>query len=450
MDISLQIMILLALIAANGVFALAEIAVVSARKTRLEAAAEGGDRGAERVLALKAAPDNFLSTVQVGITLIGVLAGAFGGASLGTELAARLGRVPVLAPYAPELAFTSVVAAITFLSVVLGELVPKQIALLNPERAAKLLAPTMRALAWGAAPVIWLLSKSTQVVLALLRVKADKEAAVTEDEIRVILEQGAVAGVLERAEHSLFERVMEFADRRAESMMTPRTQVVWVDVNAPIGDNIRAMSDAVHSYFPVCDGQIDKALGIVSVKELWRRLVRDKQVPDLRDCLMTVPHVPESITALRLLETLKQSGRHIALVFDEYGGISGLVSLHDLMEALVGDLPQEEDQEEQWAVQRPDGSWLLDGMLAVSDMADAMKLRRLPDDADEYNTVAGLILAKLGRLPKVGETIEWAGVRFEVMDLDGLRIDRVLATPLPQETDGTETPREPAEDAGSA
>ncbi|GMU84719.1 MAG: hypothetical protein AMXMBFR47_45880 [Planctomycetota bacterium] len=432
METAVELVILMLLMLANGVFAAAEIAVVSARKARLEALADDGDRSALAVLELKAAPDRFLSTVQVGITLIGVIAGAFGGAALSEEFAAVIAGVPALAPYAASIAIVVVVALITYLSVVIGELVPKQIALVHAEGFAKALAGPMRTLSTASAPLIWLLTGSSNVILRALRVKTGGEPVVTEEEIKVILEQGAQAGVLGRGEHTLVERVMEFVDRRVESMMTPRTQLVWVDANAPIGENMRAMSEAEHSYFPVCDGDVDKVIGVVSVKDLWRRVTRDKQVPDLREAAMTVPYVPESMPALKLLETLKQSGRHIALVLDEYGGVSGIVTLHDIMEAVVGDLPEPAGTGDEWAVRRGDGSWLLDGMFPVADLEDRLELDELPEDAADLNTVAGLVLARLGHIPRVGESVEWAGFRFEVVDMDGFRIDRVLATRIAQ------------------
>lgn len=440
MDILTESMVILVLILANGVFALAEIAVVAARKPRLESAAAEGDRGARAALELKTAPDRFLSTVQVGITLVGVVAGAYGGATLSQKLAVYLAHVPGLERYASTAAFSLVVAAITYLSVVLGELVPKQLALVHSEAMAGALAIPMRGLSAGAAPLIWLLSRSSQAVLRVMRVRPSSEPTVTEEEIRLVLAEGAHAGVLEQGEHTLVERVMRFVDQRVSSLMTPRTQVVWVDVNEPIGENMRVMCDAVHTYFPVCDGDIERVLGVVSVKELWRQLARDKTVPELRACVMAVPNVPQSMPALKLLETFKQSGRHIALVMDEYGGVAGLVTLHDLLEAMVGDMPAAGEKDADAAVRRPDGSWLLDGMLPIGELESVLNIGELPEEAERVNTLAGLVLARFGHLPKVGEATEWGGWRFEVVDLDGLRIDRVLASRVASEpaADGSE------------
>ncbi len=429
MDIFFESAVILLLILANGVFALAEIAVVAARKSRLKAAADEGDRAARAVLELKAAPDRFLSTVQVGITLVGVIAGAYGGATLSHKLAMLFAQVPALSPYAPGLAFSVVVAAITYFSVVLGELVPKQLALVHAEVMAKSLAAPMRGLSAAAAPLISVLTRSSGLVLRLMRIRPSKEPTVTEEEIRLILAEGAHAGILEKGEHNLVERVMRFVDQRVASLMTPRTQVIWVDVNEPIGENMRVMCDAVHTYFPVCDGDIERVLGVVSVKELWRKLVRDKTVPELGECVTSVANVPESMPALKLLETFKQSGRHIALVMDEYGGVAGLVTLHDLLEAMVGDLPAVGELGDEASVRRADGSWLLDGMLPVAEMQSTLSIPELPEEAERVNTVAGFVMARLGHLPSVGESTEWGGWRFEVVDLDGMRIDRILAIP---------------------
>jgi putative hemolysin len=429
MEVALEIAIILVLILANGVFSLAEIAVVSVRKARLDAAAADGDHRAQAVLNLRESPGQFLSTVQVGITLVGTLAGAIGGATISDKLSYALTSRGWFGSYADELAFAVVVGVITYLSVVCGELVPKHIALAHAEGAAKMLAAPMRILARASAPLIWLLSKSSALVLALLRVYPTVEQEVTEDEIRIILEQGADAGVLERAEHSMVERVMEFADRRAASLMTPRTQVVWVDVNAPLEISLQAMTAAPHTFFLLCDGEIDHPLGMISAKELWRRQQAEGRITELRSSLVNVPHIPESMPALKLVEKFKQSGQHIAIVLDEYGGVSGLVTLHDLMESLVGEMPAADDAGEQSAVRRDDGSWLLDGMLPIADLVRLLEIDDPPADIGEFNTVAGLVLALLGHFPHVGERLEWAGVRLEIVDMDGYRIDRVLATP---------------------
>lgn len=435
MSLALELGILLILILANGVFSLAEIAVVAVRSARLEAAVERGDKKARAVLRLKESPDRFLSTVQVGITLVGIIAGAYGGAAFRTRLAAWLSGVGFGA-YADEAAFVVVVGAITYLSVVVGELVPKRIALAHAEGAAKILAQPMRLMARMAAPLIWLLTRSSGLLLAALRVNPAAEEQVTEDEIRRMLEQGADVGVLEPGEHVIVERVLAFTDRRAATMMTPRTQIVWVDANAPLEDSLQVMSRSPHSYFLACDGAVDRPLGTVSAKELWRRQIRTDEPLDLRSTLAPVPHIPEAMPALKLLEELKRSGQHLAVVLDEHGGVSGLITLHDLMEALVGELPNEDSGDEEAAVERADGSWLLDGGLAVADMVRILNIDAPAEAGGSANTVAGLVLACLGRFPKTGERLEWSGLRFEVLDMDGHRIDRVLAKRIGEGRDG--------------
>ncbi len=427
MSLGFELVLILLLIAGNGVFALAEIAVVTCRRESLEPAASGGSRAARRVLALKESPGRFLSTVQVGITLIGVLAGAFGGAAIAGRLAETLSAIPWLAEHAYGVSFAIVVGGVTYLSVVVGELVPKQMALSHPERWAKALAPPMAFISRVSAPLIWLLDSSSRAVLALLRVRPPVEQPPSEEEIRIILRRGAKAGVLKKGEQALLERVMEVADRRVASMMTPRTHIVWIDASAPVEEAIRTMSESAHSTFPVCEESIDRIIGVVSIKDLWRQFAANRDISNLREFLRPAPYVPESMPSLRVLEVFKESGRHLALVLDEYGGVSGLVTLHDWMEAMAGELPSEGDPAEQATVRRPDGSWLLDGLLPIEE---AQRLLSIPTGADEgdYNTVAGMILARLGRFPRVGEHVEWAGYDLEIMDMDGFRVDRVLAS----------------------
>lgn len=430
MTFALEIVVILTLVIANGVFAMAEIAVVSSRKSRLQSLADDGDRRARAVLTLKALPDRFLSTVQVGITLIGIIAGAYGGAKLAGGVKDILIRAGVGAEAAGEVSFILVVAFITFLSVILGELVPKQLALTDPERWARILAGPMRLLATAAAPVIWMLTRSSNLMLAILRIKRVSESALSEDEIKVILEEGAQSGALQQHEHELVEGVMYLADRRANSLMTPRTRIAWLDVNAPFDENLAITRDTVYGHFPVCDGTLDHVLGVVSIKDLWVRLSQPGAPKDMRAYMVNVAYVPETMPALKLLESFKQSGRHIALVVDEYGGLSGLVTLHDVMEGIVGDMPAAGNADAQ-AVRRDDGSWLLDGMLSIDDLADVLSLSgEIPEERD-YNTLAGFLLSRFGRIPRRGEHVEWGGYRFEVVDLDAMRIDQVLAVPLP-------------------
>lgn len=426
----MELAILFALLAANAAFAMAEMALASARRGRLQLLAEQGDAAAAAALHLKRTPERFLSTIQVGISLVGILAGAYGGATLARPLIPLIAKTPLVAPYAAEIAFGGVVLFITVLNVILGEIVPKRIAMAAPETLARFFARPLTLLGTISSPLIWFLSRTSAVVLWLIGVRPADQSVVSEEEIRLIIAEGAEAGILEAEERVLVERVMRLADRRAETLMTPRTQLAWVDLNAGVGDNMRLMSAAGHTYFPACDGDLDRAIGVVSSKDLWRRLVSEKQVPDLRACVMAVPHVPESMPALRLLEAFKKGGRHVALVFDEYGGLSGLVTIHDVLEAIVGGLPDQPGEPAELVIRRDDHSWFIDGMLPMDELGGALGEPDLPEPEADYETVAGLVLGELGRLPRTGEFIDWGGYRFEVVDLDGFRIDQLLVTRL--------------------
>jgi putative hemolysin len=434
-DVTTDILIILALIVLNGVFAMSEIAIVSARKTRLQSRATKGDAKAGIALELAGAPDYFLATVQVGVTLVGILAGAFGGAQLGDRLADSLADVPWLAQHRHAVALAIVVAGITYVSLVIGELVPKNIALAHPEAIARAVARPMKWLSRVGYPAIALLRGSSNAVMRLLRMRAVAPVPVSEEEFKILLDQGARAGVFERVEKTLVERVFRLGDRRVGSLMTPRTEIVWVDANGPIGESMRTMSAGGHTYYPLCQGNIDNVMGVVSVKSQWARMVH-RMPPDLREGLLTVPFVPEAMPALKLLETYRQAGRHVAIVVDEYGGVAGLVTLADVMEALVGDIPSGEARDDTAVVTREDGSHLMDGMLAVEEMQDILHLTELPGEAGEYQTVAGFCMYQLGRIPRMADHFEWGGYRFEVVDMDGHRVDRVLVSPA-----GTSAPQ---------
>ncbi|MFN0135453.1 MAG: hemolysin family protein [Phycisphaerae bacterium] len=433
-----ELLILATLSIASGIFAMTEIAVVSARKVRLQSRADEGDKRAAEALKLLESPEQFFSVVQVGITVISVVAGAYGGASLTAKVATILPEWAWLTPYAGAVAFASVVLIITYLSLILGELIPKQIGLAHAESIASYAAAPVQLLVRMSSPLIWLLGGSSRAILAALRVRPQTDQGITEEEIKIVLDQGASAGVIERAEHNLVERVMDLADRSVAALMTPRTEITWIDVNEPIGENIRTMSAAAHTYFPVCDGAIENVLGIVSVKDLWTQLA-NKELPNLRAALNVVPYVPETMPALKLLETFKTSNRHLALVVDEYGGICGLVTMHNVLEAIVGDAAVEAGERNERAIRRPDGSWLLDGMLSDAEMEQILGIEELPGEASDYQTVAGFMLAQFGRIPRVADSLEWANYRFEVIDMDGHRIDKVLAVPLaaPEQSAGT-------------
>ncbi|HEX8273926.1 MAG TPA: hemolysin family protein [Longimicrobiaceae bacterium] len=425
-----EILLVLLLLVVNGVFAMSEIAVVSSRKARLQQRAEAGDAGARRALELAENPTRFLSTVQVGITLVGILAGAFGGATIAEPLAESLRRYPAVAPYAEGVALGVVVLAITYLTLIVGELVPKRIGLNHPEGIASAVAGPMNVLSRVSSPLVSLLSVSTELVLRLLRVRRTEEPPVTEAEISMLMEQGTQAGVFEEAEQDIVERVFWLGDQRVASLMTPRRKVVWLDADAPPEANRQVMARHRFSRFLVCEGTLDRVLGMVEVKELWARRLAGEPVDDLRALLRKPLFVPESTRALRVLELFRESGTHLALVVDEYGGIEGLVTLNDVLEEIVGELAVAGAQADPGVVRREDGSWLVDGAVQMDEFREALGLpERREDDREEFRTVAGFVLTHLGRVPSAGDRFDAAGLRVEVVDMDGHRVDKVLVTP---------------------
>ncbi len=436
-----EILVIFLLIVANGIFAMSEIAVVSSRKARLQQLANEGNAKARAALKLAESPNNFLSTVQVGITLIGVLTGAFGGATIARNLASYLQQIPVLAPYSQAIALGIVVLTITYLSLIIGELVPKRLALNSPERIAANIAMPMRVIAVIASPAVYLLSASTDFVLRILGIGPSTEPLVTEEEIKVLIEQGTEAGTFEVAEQDMVERVFRLGDRPVSALMTPRPEIVWLDLEDSLEVNRHRIIDGGHSRFPVCQGGLDNVLGIVSVSDLLARCLSNQPL-DLTVLLRQPVFVPESTRGLKVLEMFKQTGTHIALVVDEYGVIQGLVTLNDILIEIVGDVPSDDDQEEPQAVQREDGSWLLDGMLSIDEFFELFAIKEIPaEHRGSYQTLGGFVITHLGRIPKASDYFEWQGMRIEVVDMDGNRVDKVLAAPMQtyrhQETGGT-------------
>lgn len=428
-----EILVLALLVLANGVFAMSEFAVISARKTRLQQRAGAGDKGARTALELAESSDQFLSAIQVGITIIGILAGAVSGASLANSLAEVLGRWHWIGGSAYSVAMALVVVAITYLTLVLGELVPKRIALNNPEKAASLLAPPMRFFSLLTKPVVRFLSASTEAVLRLLGVRPSAEPSITEDEIRAMLEQGTVEGVIQEVEQDMVERVFRLNDRLVSVLMTPRPDVAWLDLDDPDEELRRKIVESPYSRFPVAEGDLENVQGEVRAKDLLVHVLAGKPF-DLRAVLRPPLYVPEIMPALTVLEAFKQSGTPMALVIDEYGSLQGVVTLTDILEAIVGDIPSAEGQEEPMALQRPDGSWLVDGMLPVDEFKEIFGIEALPaEDQGLYQTVAGFVVMQLGQVPSATDSCQWGGLRFEVMDMDGPRVDKVLVTTIPTE-----------------
>jgi putative hemolysin len=431
-----EVVVIFLLLIANGVFAMAEIAVVSSRKARLKQLANEGKRGAHAAHELARDPNRFLATVQIGITMVGILAGAFGGATIAAKIGIFLNTFPTFAPHGETIAIGMVVLALTYLSLVIGELVPKRLALNSPERIASAVASPMQALSRIASPAVYLLSRSSNLVLRLLGFKASAEAPVTEEEIRLLIEQGTRTGVFEEAEQDMIEGVLQMADRHVSVLMTPRNQIISFDVNDSLEQIHKKLTNGKHSRFPVIEGNLDNILGIVRAKDLLEQTLTG-QTMDLKTLMRPSMFVPESMSILKLLEKFKKEKTHLAFVIDEYGGIEGLVTHDDILESVVGDIPSVGERGEPQATQREDGSWLLDGMLHIDKLKDLFDFRELPGERQgHYQTVGGFVISQVRSIPHVGQSFRWGNVRFEVVDLDGRRVDKVLVMPVREDEDG--------------
>jgi len=422
------ILVILLLVVINGVFVMAEMAVVSSRKPRLQQIANEGSSRAQVALELAANPDRFLATTQIGITLIAILSGAFGERTLTESLSHQLAMIPKLASYGGSLAFGTVVIAITYVSLVIGELLPKRLALHNPERIASVMARPMNFVSHLCSPVAALISGSTTVIIGALGLRPSEEPPVTEEEIKVMMEQGTEAGVFEEAEHDIVKSIFKLGDRAVSALMRPRRDVVWLDIEDPIVENEKKLTSSLYSRFPVAQGSLDNVIGIVQTKDLLTRYLGGAKT-DLKENLRPPLFVPEGLRALKLLELFKKSRTHMALVVDEYGGVEGLVTLNDILEDLVGDVASVDMPEEKQVVQRPDGSWLIDGMLQIDDLKEVLKISKLPEEqSGSYQTLGGLVMLQVGRVPVTGDVFEAEGHRFEVVDMDGKRVDKVLVS----------------------
>jgi putative hemolysin len=421
----IELAIVAALILLNGLLALAELAIVSSRRARLQALVDRQVIGSRRALALATDPGRFLSTVQIGITLVGVLSGAFSGATLGLDLAKWFVDLGLRASVAHALGVGLVVAVITYLSLVIGELVPKQIALRDPEKIAVRVAPAMTALATIASPIVSFLDFSGRAVLRALGYRERPEHGVTDEEIRSLMAEAETAGVLEPGERAMIAGVMRLGDRPVRAIMTPRREVDMVDVTADPEDIRRTIVQSVHSRLPAHAGTPEEMLGIIQAKDLLDTYLRGER-PDIRAQVRPAPNVPDTADALDVLDVIKRSPVHIALVHDEYGQFEGVVTNADILEAIAGAFRTDEGSAELEAVQRDDGSWLIAGSMPADEMADRLSIALPPERS--YHTAAGFVLTQLGHLPEVGESFESQGWRFEVVDLDGRRIDKILAS----------------------
>ena len=439
---ALEIVVVLFLILVNAFFALSEMSVVTSRKPKLKQLA-GESRGARAALDLAEHPERFLSTVQVGITLISILTGLFGGAAIGVRLAEWLQPLGWDREVTEGVGLAVSVAIITFFSIIFGELVPKRAALLAPERIAGVVAVPMQIIARITTPFVWLLTVSTRTLLRLLRLHRSDASRVSEEEIRLLVAEGHEQGLIDDDERNMMNRVMRLGDRTAASLMTPRTRIAWLDAAADRDENLETMRQTPFSRYPVYRGSDSEVIGVLESKSLANLIgsgerERDALFRTLREPLF----VSESTRALSLLEIFRDESAHLALVVDEYGDIQGLVTLNDLLGAVLGRLQQDESDadDEAQVVRRQDGSYLIDGRLSTEDLRELLSLGALPDEEDhDYNTVAGMMIARFGRIPHSGESFDWEGWRFEVVDLDGARIDKLLVQRL--------LPPEPASEA---
>lgn len=426
MAIGLEILLILLLVVLNGLFAMSELAIVSSRRSRLGALVRRGHPGALAAQTLADNPQRFLPTVQVGITLVGVLAGAFGGARLSQTLGAWLSEIPFIGSMGQEVAFGLVVVAITYLSLILGELVPKQIALRNPERVAVLVSRPLSTLARFSAPIIWLLSNSSAIVLRLFGKHDVSANQVTEEEVKAVVAEGATSGAIETEERHMIERVLRLADKPVRALMTPRTELEWLDRTAPPEDVAARLRASNVTRFVVSDGRVDNVVGVVAAKDLLDQMLEGAPMSVAR-ALRQARVLPDTLSALDALERLRGDPIGMALVMDEYGSFEGVVTASDLLEAIVGELGAPENDPQHQAVERHDGSLLLEGMMPSDELKARLELPDLPQEGT-YHTVAGLMLALLRRIPKEGDRISWAGWRFEIIDMDGRRVDKVLVS----------------------
>ena len=408
--------------------------MVAARKTRLQQRVEAGSVGAKRTLTLLADPNQqYLSTVQIMITLIDTLAGGIGGATLANPLARQLEQVPWLAAQADLIALILVVSVITYFSIVMGELIPKRLAVSKPEAVVSRLSPVIFVMTKIFRPLTKLLSVSTNVGLKILHINTDSGPSITEEEIRGFIDEGREIGVIEDAERDMFSGIFRLGDRRVEALMTPRMEMAWIDVNAPKAEIWQQIKEASHSRIPVADGNLDNILGYIQIRDLLGHTINDPGFK-LRDYILEPIYVPENMAALKALDNIQTSGVHLAMVVDEFGGITGMVTDYDILEAIVGEIPEDGADKDYMAVQREDGSWLFDGLIVVDELKELLNLHEMADEERAgYQTLSGFVMSQLGRIPKTGAVFTFDNYRFEVVDMDGRRVDRVLVTRIAEE-----------------
>lgn len=439
MPVYVNIIIIAVLFFFNAIFAMYEIAMVSARKTRLHQRADEGSKGAADTLELLKDPNQqYLSTVQIMITMIDTLAGGIGGAMLADPFADVLRKIPFLEPAADTVGLITVVVIITYFSIVLGELIPKRLAVSKPEDVVTKLSPAIKTLTKIFRPLTKFLGASTNFGIKLFRIDTQAEPVVTEDEVRVMIEQGKEIGVFEEAEQDMVSGVFRLGDRRVDALMTPRTEITWLDIEDRPDEIASKLMKSEYSRLPVAKGNLDEVIGIVDIKDLLGLDLHAENFT-IENYAKPAIFIPENMQALKALEVFKNSGLHYALVIDEYGGLQGFVTLYDVLEAIVGDIPQNSEDKEQMAVQRADGSWLFDGMIVIDELKEILGISALPDEEKAgFQTISGFIMNHMGRIPKTGQTFHWDKFHFEVVDMDGRRVDRVLVSLIHDEDQSLE------------
>ena len=428
----MEVLILIGLIVTNGLFAMSEIALVTARKARLVKLAAEGDKSAAVALKLSEDPTKFLSTAQIGITSIGVLSGIVGEAVLAKPLALWLQTFGLEVAMTDIVSTAIVVVGVTYVSIVVGELVPKRLGQISPEVIARLVARPMQILAIATRPFVMFLSFSTRGLLRIMGVKENTDNGVTEEEIHAMLDEGSVSGVIESSEHTMLRNVFRLDDRQLGSLMIPRSDVLYLDIRLPQEENLKRVIESQYSRFPVVDGNLDNLIGVIHAKQALAYAAQGK-MPDFSTNLQQCVFVPETLTGMELLTQFRSNNMDIAFVIDEYGELEGIVTLHDLMEALTGEFTPH-NKEDSWALQREDGSWLLDGAIAILELKDTLNIKSVPEEEKgRYHTLSGMVMLLTGRLPATGDTVDWEGWRFEVVDMDQKRIDKILASPIKED-----------------
>lgn len=420
----MEILIILALLALNGLFAMCEIALVSSKKSRLEQRARQGSNGAKIALNVLKEPEKFLSTVQIGITLVGIIAGAYGAEVFTKDIQPFFEKIEWIRPYAEQVSFILIVIVITYFSLIIGELVPKSIALNNPEPITIIFAPFMRGLSIVTYPFVTFLSLSTKLFLKLLMIRARNEPPVTEEELLYMIETGSQHGIIEKQESEIMHGVFRFGDRKADNVMTRRKDIVWINIDHNKEEILANIFQSSYTKFPVCEGTLDNIIGVVSIRDIIMYAENGKRF-DLKEHLVEPIFFPQGMSALKILDTFRKKRIHMGFVVNEYGGTEGLITLHDLVENIIGDLPELGDEDEVKFIKRDDNSFLIDGELEIEELKKLLKLESLPNEKN-YVTLAGLMIHQLHIIPKAGDKFTLKNYIFEVMDMDGNRIDKVL------------------------